>query len=222
MSSTRHVVVTRAAAGPSGTAGPAGPHRDGAEIIVSRRNALAALVAGTAAYQSFGATPAACADEGKAGIEILDESPPIGSKPIRQGSIALVHYVGYTSGGDIFDSTRGGTKYVDGGAGVNRPVPILMTPSPAPGIVEGLKLGLMGLSPGGKRTFLVPPSLGFGDEAVLAPFHAVPAGETLRYEVEVLRVSNEGPDVLVKGIAFCGKGGAGEQADGCGDIEPML
>ena len=38
---------------------------------------------------------------------------------------------------------------------------------------------------------------------------------------QVLRVSNSGPDELMKYISFCGQGGAGAQTDGCADIVPL-
>ena len=55
---------------------------------------------------------------------------------------------------------------------------------------------------------------------VSAPFGEVPGGSTLSYSVKLLRLSRTGPDELYKGISFCGKGGAGAQAAGCGLIEP--
>jgi hypothetical protein len=51
---------------------------------------------------------------------------------------------------------------------------------------------------GGKRIAKVPASLGFGAQAVLAPYALVPAGSTVQYDIELLRVSSVGPDLLVK------------------------
>lgn len=68
-----------------------------------------------------------------------------------------------------------------------------------PGFTQGLLAGMQGMVPGMKRTIRVPPALGFGDrEAVGAPFAVVPPGSTLIYDIEVLRVSYDGPDALVK------------------------
>jgi FKBP-type peptidyl-prolyl cis-trans isomerase len=52
---------------------------------------------------------------------------------------------------------------------------------------------------GGKRRVIVPPELGFGSQSdVLAPYAVLPAGSTLQYEVQLLRVSSKGPDALWK------------------------
>ena len=53
-----------------------------------------------------------------------------------------------------------------------------------------------------------------------APLGLVPAGSALRYEIQLLRLSNSGPDALLDGIAQCGVGGAAAQAAGCDAIEP--
>jgi hypothetical protein len=92
----------------------------------------------------------------------------------------------------------------------------------------------------------VAPEVGFGGTTVVAPFAVVPGDSTLSYEVrpltqsdkawvarepltshntdiqvEVLRVSNSGPDELMRYISFCGQGGAGAQNSGCNDIPPL-
>lgn len=48
----------------------------------------------------------------------------------------------------------------------------------------------------------------------------VPGGSTLRYEVELLRLSRQGPDALMTGIAQCGAGAVNERTAGCADIKP--
>jgi hypothetical protein len=73
---------------------------------------------------------------------------------------------------------------------------------------------------GGRRTFTVPPSLGFGGGAVLGPYGVVPGGSTVQYEVELLRLSRRGPDALMSGIAQCGPGAANARTAGCADIQP--
>lgn len=73
---------------------------------------------------------------------------------------------------------------------------------------------------GGRRTVLVPPQLGFGTAPALAPFAALPGGSTLRYELELVRLSRSGPDALVHGVSQCGGGFVNERTRGCADIEP--
>jgi hypothetical protein len=56
--------------------------------------------------------------------------------------------------------------------------------------------------------------------AVGAPYATVPAGSTLRYDIQLLRLSSAGPDALLAGVAQCGVGGAGAQLSGCAAVEP--
>ena len=56
---------------------------------------------------------------------------------------------------------------------------------------------------------------------VAAPYAIVPPGSTLRYELQVLRLSSTGPDALFAGVAQCGIGGAGAQMAGCDAIVPQ-
>lgn len=150
--------------------------------------------------------------------------------------------------------------YRDGGEGILRPVAITVGGDPVPGICAGLLQGLEGMRVGGRRTVTVPPSLGFGNQPVLAPYgerlggwqalqafkaHAgdscpplptceprfahrnhhtrtragiVPAGSTLTYEVQLLRLSRRGPEELYSGTAKCGSGSANQRSEGCADI----
>jgi hypothetical protein len=101
--------------------------------------------------------------------------------------------------GQVFDSTRGDDlKYRDGGYGVYRPAVVRISGSPVPGICLGLQQAIQGMKIGGKRVAKVPASLAFGDKTVLAPFAIVPGGSTVQYDIELLRVSSVGPDLLVK------------------------
>lgn len=187
---------------------------------VSRRAAGAMLATLVATVGNGTGTHLARAEE--AGLEVLSEEAGIGQVSIRKSSLVLLHYVGtVTSTGEVFDSTRGGLKYLNMGEGVFRPIVIRVNGDPQPGIVEGLQQGVLGMTAGGKKTFKVPSSLGFGSSAVKAPYSVVPADSELQYEVEILRVSNSGPDELMKYISQCGMGGAGATDTGCADIVPM-
>ena len=48
----------------------------------------------------------------------------------------------------------------------------------------------------------------------------MPPGSTLRYEVQLLRLSRTGPDALLDGVAQCGVGGAAASSLGCDAIQP--
>lgn len=75
---------------------------------------------------------------------------------------------------------------------------VRLSGAPQPGICEGLQQALIGLTIGGKRVVKVPSSLGFGGSPVLAPYAMVPGGSELTYDIELVRVSSVGPDLLVK------------------------
>mmetsp|Transcript_27808 Transcript_27808/g.33749 ORF Transcript_27808/g.33749 Transcript_27808/m.33749 type:complete len:296 (-) Transcript_27808:48-935(-) len=156
------------------------------------------------------------------GVELVERIEGVGSVVAAQNSLVLVHYVGRIAGTDtVFDSTRGGLRYIDGGMGVNRPIILRLNGDPVPGICDGLVEGIKGMVGGERRYIRVPPSLGFGSSALVGPYAAIPADSQLEYEIEVLRVSNLGPDALMKDIANCGVGGAGAADSGCEDIVPM-
>ncbi|KAI7841475.1 hypothetical protein COHA_004869 [Chlorella ohadii] len=159
--------------------------------------------------------PAARAEEQAPAVEILADAPGSGTARARQGDLVLVHYVGTVAGsGALFDSTRGGQKYRDGGNGVLRPVILQLGGSPVPGICSGLQAGIAGMAVGGRRTFTVPPALGFGGQTVLGPYGVVPGGSTVQYEVELLRLSRRGPDALMSGVSQCGGGFVNERTTG--------
>ena len=58
-------------------------------------------------------------------------------------------------------------------------------------IIEGWKEGLVTMKPGGKRTLIVPPPLGYGDKEVRAAGRPpIPANSELRFELELVAVDN--------------------------------
>ncbi|GLC36207.1 hypothetical protein PLESTF_001468300 [Pleodorina starrii] len=183
--------------------------------MLTRRSVVAMMAVAFAAPTIIGNDAVANA----ASIDILEDQKGIGSRGARRGDLLLFHYVGRLEAtGQVFDSTRGGLAYRDGGPGVLRPAAVALGGGPVPGICEGLQQALEGMSIGGRRTVRVPASLGFGSQPVLAPYGIVPAGSTLLYEVELLRLSAVGPDQLTKGISKCGAGGANQQAENCTNI----
>lgn len=165
----------------------------------------------------------------QAGLVVEAESAGFGSRAVAEGDLVLAHWVGrLQETGTVFDSTRGGAPVRTNGL-----TSVSITPAPSvprainlragdvqPGVCQGLRLALLGMRVGGKRTVSFGPELGFGATPVAAPMAIVPAGSKLVYDIELLRVSSLGPDELFKGIAQCGVGGAGAQSAGCADVSP--
>ena len=138
----------------------------------------------------------------------------------RVGDLVLAHFVAYVDDGrtEFFDGTRGGATYLDGGSGVFRPAVLVAGGAVKPGQPKGLLDRLVGLKAGESATFTLEPEEAFGSATAQGPYGVVPGGSRVRYEVEVLRVSRDGPDKLFEGISKCGAGGAFEQDEGCKDI----
>ena len=213
-----------------------------AEETVDRRRvvvtaALAAIFASSSSSSSRGRNAYAAedasggrGDDGR-GVRTVRDETGFGSKEARAPrDLVLVEYQGTLSDGTVFDTTLGGMVFATNSAGVGsvsidkaakRPAVIrLDVGNPVPGVPPGLIKGIEGMRVGGKRTFEVPPELGFGSSAVRSPYATVPADSTLTYEVTLLRLSSTGPDALFKGVSRCGLGGANTINDGCGEIEP--
>ena len=153
-------------------------------------------------------------------FSVLSTEEGDGTATAQISDLVLVHYVGRLKDGTIFDSTRGGLNYRDGGEGKFRPVSIKLGGDPMPGITKGLETAILGMRINGKRTVSVPAELGFGSTTVLAPYAVVPPWSTIEYEIELVRLSRRGPDALLTGVTQCGGGFVMERTKGCGDITP--
>ncbi len=94
----------------------------------------------------------------------------------RAGQNAVVHYTGwlYVNGekGDKFDSS------------LDRGQPFSF-PLGAGRVIAGWDEGVAGMRPGGKRTLIIPPDLGYGARGAGG---VIPPNATLLFEVELIRV----------------------------------
>jgi peptidylprolyl isomerase len=109
------------------------------------------------------------------GLQTIDTVPGTGAQP-RQGQTAVVHYTGWLSvngqKGQKFDSS------VDRGQPFEFPVG-------AGRVIKGWDEGVATMKVGGKRTLIVPPSLGYGARGAGG---VIPPNATLIFEVELLGV----------------------------------
>ncbi len=90
----------------------------------------------------------------------------------RPGDRVVLHYVGRTDDGELFDDSR------DRGEPLTF---VLGTGAVLPAWEEGLE----GLRAGGLRELTIPPELAYGDEGLPG---VIPPGATLVLEVELLAV----------------------------------
>ena len=90
----------------------------------------------------------------------------------QSGQTVSVHYTGWLTDGQKFDSSRdrGGAFSFRLGAGQ---------------VIRGWDQGVAGMKVGGRRRLEIPPELGYGDRGV----GPIPGGATLIFAVELLGVS---------------------------------
>ena len=103
------------------------------------------------------------------GLRYLDEVVGTGAT-VQKGQTASVHYTGWLTTGQKFDSSR------------DRGQPFAF-PVGAGRVIAGWDEGVAGMKVGGKRRLILPPSLGYGAQG--AP-GAIPPNATLIFDVEVL------------------------------------
>ncbi|GAB5360787.1 hypothetical protein AAMO2058_000657700 [Amorphochlora amoebiformis] len=145
-----------------------------------------------------------------------------GAKPAKRGDWVLVNYVGKLKSGEVFDSTRGGMNFVNGGKAEYQPRLFQLNPyNPQPGVTDGLFAAIEGMRVGEVREASIPSTKGFGSQRVVGAFAEVPAGSDLEYEIQLLRCGDDLQRML-SGVVRCGQGGQAAQNSGCRDIQPMV
>lgn len=95
------------------------------------------------------------------------------------GNRVRVHYTAWlASNNQFFDTSVGGA-----------PLEFILGSS---GVIVGFQQGILGMQPGGKRRLIIPPSLGYGNQAVIDPRNGqviIPANSTLIFDVSLVTVS---------------------------------
>ena len=103
---------------------------------------------------------------------LVTEEIVIGNGPLAEpGDTLTVHYVGTLSGGKVFDSS------------LDRDIPFSFTLGVGQ-VIRGWDEGFSGMRVGGKRTLIIAPDYGYGNQGI----GTIPPDSTLIFEVELLDV----------------------------------
>lgn len=132
--------------------------------------ALALLAVLLVAPQLAGAQQTVTTDSG---LSYIDTKPGDGAAA-KAGQNAVVHYTGwlYQNGkkGKKFDSSRDRGQPFSFPLGAGR-------------VIRGWDEGVAGMQPGGQRTLIIPPNLGYGTAGAGG---VIPPNATLLFEVELI------------------------------------
>jgi len=132
--------------------------------------------------------------ETDSGLQYVDVKPGKGKQP-QKGNLIVVQLVGRVQSGEVFIDTRAR----------NKPIAFVYGGRPFATVCAGVMEGLSGMQAGGRRTVVVPPSLGFGeagavikqatcdgvfcDTSAPPPAARVPPNATLEYDLELVKVT---------------------------------
>jgi FKBP-type peptidyl-prolyl cis-trans isomerase len=144
------------------------------------RRAVLALLVCTALLAGCGRStaPQTGAPSGTGGNEVTTQDglkytdDQVGTGAVAQaGKNVSVHYTGWLLDGTKFDSS------------LDRGQPFTF-PLGAGRVIKGWDEGVEGMKVGGKRTLIIPPSLGYGSRGT----GPIPPNSTLKFEVQLLDV----------------------------------
>ena len=125
-------------------------------------------------------TPAAAQTAGvpvttPSGLTIIDTKVGTGASP-KTGQICVMHYTGW-----LYEDGKKGAKF---DSSVDRGQPFEF-PIGAHRVIAGWDEGVATMKVGGKRTLIIPPSLGYGARGAGG---VIPPNATLMFDVELLGV----------------------------------
>jgi peptidylprolyl isomerase len=104
------------------------------------------------------------------GLQMQDLTVGTG-QTVKSGDTVTVNYLGTLTDGTKFDSSYDRNQPFTTQIGVGQ-------------VIKGWDEGIVGMKVGGKRKLIIPPTLGYGDQAA----GSIPPNSTLVFEVELLSV----------------------------------
>ncbi|MGC1465508.1 MAG: FKBP-type peptidyl-prolyl cis-trans isomerase [Pseudolabrys sp.] len=109
------------------------------------------------------------------GLQIIDVKVGTGASP-KRGQTVEVHYTGW-----LYENGAKGKKF---DSSVDRHEPFDFPVGAGP-VIKGWDEGVASMKVGGKRTLIIPPSLGYGARGAGG---VIPPNATLMFDVELLAV----------------------------------
>lgn len=103
-------------------------------------------------------------------LQKTDETVGTGAEAAAGDSVT-VNYTGTLENGKVFDSSYSRNEPFTFKLGAGQ-------------VIQGWDEGVVGMKVGGKRKLVIPPSLGYGDQAN----GAIPANSTLIFEIQLVSV----------------------------------
>jgi FKBP-type peptidyl-prolyl cis-trans isomerase len=123
---------------------------------------------GSSLSQPSQIAPTQATDSGK--LQIKDEKIGSGAA-VKSGDTIVINYTGTLTNGTKFDSSYDRGQPFETQIGVGQ-------------VIKGWDEGVIGMKVGGKRKLIIPPSLGYGDQAI----GSIPPNSTLIFEVELVGI----------------------------------
>ena len=123
----------------------------------------------------------------ESGLEIYVLEEGHGDFEVIERDQIRANYTGYELGGELFESTFRNGRTAGGILRNLRTVPISGASGRVSPLIDGFRQGLLGMKEGGKRTLIIPPSLGYADAQEGSNGYEL-RNDTLRFDVEVLEI----------------------------------
>lgn len=105
------------------------------------------------------------------GLQYIEVAPGTGDEA-HAGQRVTVHYTGWLTSGQKFDSSRDRNDPFQFALGHGQ-------------VIQGWDQGVAGMRVGGQRRLIIPPDLGYGARGAAG---VIPPNATLIFDVELLRV----------------------------------
>jgi peptidylprolyl isomerase len=141
----------------------------------SRRAALAALAATTGVLALSESADAQNVVTMPSGLKYIDVKVGTGASP-RPGQTCVMHYTGW-----LYEDGKKGAKF-DSSVDRNEPFEFKIGMGQ---VIRGWDEGVATMKVGGKRTLIIPPTLGYGARGAGG---VIPPNATLLFDVELLGV----------------------------------